>query len=48
MVDEQIRRGLEESDTLAGTDHVSSVHFIITDPSTKDTFNALKRNLVAT
>ena len=34
--------------TDAGTDHVSSVHFIITDPSTKDTFNVLKRNLVAT
>ncbi len=34
--------------TDPGTDHVSSVHFIITDPSTKDTFNVLKRNLVAT
>src|SRR5258706_14207192 len=34
--------------TDAGTDHVSSVHFIIYDPSTKDTFNVLKRNLVAT
>jgi len=34
--------------TDVGTDHVSSVHFIITDPSTKDTFNALKGNLVAT
>ena len=34
--------------TEADTDHVSSVHFIITDPSTKDTFNVLKRNLVET
>ena len=34
--------------TDADTDHVSSVHFIITDPSIKDTFNVLKRDLVAT
>ena len=34
--------------TDPGTDHVSSVHFIIADPSTKDTFDVLKRNLVAT
>jgi hypothetical protein len=34
--------------TDPGTDHVSSVHFIITDPSTQDTFDVLKRNLVAT
>ena len=32
--------------TDAGTDHVTGVHFIITDPSTKATFNVLKRNLV--
>src|ERR1700682_4278272 len=31
-----------------GTDHVSGVHFIITDSSTKDAFNVLKRNLVET
>jgi hypothetical protein len=34
--------------TDPGTDHVSGVHFIITDPSTKETFKVLKRNLVAT
>jgi hypothetical protein len=34
--------------TDPGTDHVSSVHFIITDPSTEETFSGLKRNLVAT
>jgi len=32
----------------AGTDHVTGVHFIITEPSSKDTFNALKRTLVET
>ncbi len=34
--------------TDAGTDHVSGVHFVITDSSTKDTFSVLKRNLVET
>jgi hypothetical protein len=34
--------------TDPSTDHVSSVHFIITDPSTEETFSGLKRNLVAT
>jgi hypothetical protein len=34
--------------TDPGTDHVKGVHFIITDPSTKDTFNLLKQGLVKT
>ncbi len=34
--------------TEPGTVHVSGVHFIITDRSTRDTFNLLKRSLVET
>jgi hypothetical protein len=42
--------GIEREGFLStdpGTDRVRGVHFLFTDPSTKDAFNLLKRGLVA-